>query len=81
MAAHWMDDHLHSCNALLFLFLPLYSFWHFDDFSWGNTRVVVGEGKRKIYVSGEEEIFDPNSIPLIKWSEYEEKILAENDAE
>jgi chitin synthase len=20
--------------------LPLYSFWHFDDFSWGSTRVL-----------------------------------------
>ncbi|KAF9764498.1 Chitin synthase 1 [Nosema granulosis] len=25
--------------------LPLYAFWHFDDFSWGNTRVVVGDDK------------------------------------
>ncbi|EDN99258.1 hypothetical protein SS1G_14118 [Sclerotinia sclerotiorum 1980 UF-70] len=24
------------------LCLPLYSFWHMDDFSWGNTRVVTG---------------------------------------
>eukprot|EP00835_Amoeboradix_gromovi_P001670 NODE_81_length_22753_cov_0.207072.p11 type:complete len:117 gc:universal NODE_81_length_22753_cov_0.207072:12673-13023(+) len=22
------------------LYLPMYSFWHFDDFSWGNTRQV-----------------------------------------
>jgi chitin synthase len=22
--------------------LPLYAFWHFDDFSWGETRYVEG---------------------------------------
>jgi chitin synthase len=25
--------------------LPLYAFWHFDDFSWGDTRKVEGEVK------------------------------------
>ena len=31
------------------LFLPLYSFWKMDDFSWGATRLVLGEkGKRVI---------------------------------
>jgi chitin synthase len=29
-------------------YIPLYAFWHFDDFSWGNTRVVVGEGGKKL---------------------------------
>ena len=28
-------------------YIPLYSFWHMDDFSWGNTRVVVGENGKK----------------------------------
>ena len=23
--------------------LPAYAFWHFDDFSWGETRLVEGE--------------------------------------
>lgn len=25
--------------------LPIYSFWHFDDFSWGETRKVNREEK------------------------------------
>ncbi|KAJ3312697.1 hypothetical protein HDV04_002841 [Boothiomyces sp. JEL0838] len=25
--------------------LPLYAFWHFDDFSWGDTRKIEGEEK------------------------------------
>lgn len=32
------------------LFLPLYSFWRMDDFSWGATRVVLGESGKKIIV-------------------------------
>ena len=24
------------------VFLPIYSFWSMDDFSWGNTRWVIG---------------------------------------
>ncbi|KAF9974787.1 hypothetical protein BGZ73_001721 [Actinomortierella ambigua] len=47
------------------VFLPLYSFWHFDDFSWGNTRQVVDANGRKIVVNAEATTrFDPNSIPL-----------------
>jgi len=29
-----------------------------DEFSWGNTRVVVGEGKEKKVLMSEEEKFD-----------------------
>lgn len=50
-------------------FLPLYSFWHMDDFSWyvhsclfllglkrsrGNTRVVTGEGKTKRILAADQ---------------------------
>ncbi|KAI9193287.1 glycosyltransferase family 2 protein [Polychytrium aggregatum] len=56
------------------LYLPLYSFWHFDDFSWGNTRVVVGEGKKTVYVA-DEEPFNPKSIPLQTWADYEQNTL------
>jgi chitin synthase len=31
-------------------FLPLYSFWRMDDFSWGATRLVLGESGKKIIV-------------------------------
>lgn len=52
------------------LALPLYSFWHMDDFSWGNTRVVVGEKGKAVVVSDEGK-FDPASIPKKKWEEYQ----------
>lgn len=32
------------------LALPLYSFWRMDDFSWGATRVVLGESGKKMIV-------------------------------
>ncbi len=39
-----------------------------DEFSWGNTRVVVGEGKEKKVLMSEEEKFDESMIPLKKFS-------------
>ncbi|KAI9890185.1 MAG: hypothetical protein M1814_004347 [Vezdaea aestivalis] len=53
--------------------LPLYAFWHMDDFSWGNTRVVTGEKGRKIVISDEGK-FDPASIPHKKWEEYQAEL-------
>lgn len=32
------------------LFLPLYSFWKMDDFSWGSTRLVMNESGQKIVI-------------------------------
>ncbi|KAK3991283.1 chitin synthase 8 [Cladorrhinum sp. PSN332] len=53
--------------------LPLYSFWHMDDFNWGNTRVVAGESGKKIVISDEGK-FDPASIPRKKWEEYQAEL-------
>ncbi|WFD42488.1 chitin synthase [Malassezia psittaci] len=52
------------------LVLPLYSFWHMDDFSWGNTRIVTGENGEKLVVHN-EGTFDPAEIPQMTWEEYE----------
>ena len=53
--------------------LPLYSFWHMDDFTWGNTRVVTGEKGRKVVITDEGK-FDPESIPKKKWEEYQAEL-------
>jgi len=53
--------------------LPLYSFWHMDDFSWGNTRVVTGEKGKKIVITDEGK-FDPASIPHKKWEDYQAEL-------
>jgi chitin synthase len=49
-------------------FLPVYSFWYMDEFGWGNTRVVIGEGKDKKVIVPEDEKFDDSMIPLKKFS-------------
>lgn len=52
------------------LVLPIYSFWKQDDFSWGNTRVVIGERGDKKVIAESDEGFDPRSIPLQRWDDY-----------
>ncbi|KAJ1896285.1 hypothetical protein LPJ66_004086 [Kickxella alabastrina] len=69
----WMIVYLLAMPVFSF-FIPLYAFWHFDDFSWGTTRMVVGDGQKTRFVAELEE-FDPKSIPLRKWEDYEEEIM------
>jgi chitin synthase len=64
----WMIFYILAIPAFSFL-LPLYSFWKMDDFSWGSTRLVVGEGNKKMIVHDEGK-FDPRSIPLKTWTDY-----------
>ncbi|ORX96212.1 hypothetical protein K493DRAFT_217906 [Basidiobolus meristosporus CBS 931.73] len=53
------------------LILPVYAFWHFDDFSWGQTRMVLGETQEDGPHGKKEGEFDPSKITLRKWSEFE----------
>ncbi|DAA72538.1 TPA_exp: Uncharacterized protein A8136_6341 [Trichophyton benhamiae CBS 112371] len=65
----WMIIYLMAFPFYSFI-LPLYSFWHQDNFTWGNTRIVIGEkGDRKV-IAVEDEPFDPKSIPLQRWDTY-----------
>ncbi|KAM0472860.1 hypothetical protein ACHAPX_008537 [Trichoderma viride] len=50
--------------------LPVYSFWNQDNFSWGNTRVVIGEKGNKQVVAVDDEGFNPATVPLQLWDEY-----------
>ncbi|KAJ1971608.1 hypothetical protein H4R34_005685, partial [Dimargaris verticillata] len=68
----WMIIYL-LATPLFSFFLPVYSFWHFDDFSWGNTRVVVGDNKKHLYITDEGK-FDPKVIPLKKWAQHEQEM-------
>ena len=45
----WMFFYIMAVPVFSF-FLPLYSFWKMDDFSWGATRVVLGESGKKMIV-------------------------------
>ncbi|KAH8705178.1 chitin synthase ChsE [Talaromyces proteolyticus] len=65
----WMIIYI-LATPVFSLGLPLYAFWHMDDFTWGNTRVVTGEKGNKVVISDEGK-FDPASIPKKKWEEYQ----------
>lgn len=46
-----------------------------DDFSWGNTRVVVGEkGNKKIVAGTDDEGFHDSMVPLKRFSEYQQEV-------
>jgi chitin synthase len=68
----WMIVYL-LAMPIFSLGLPLYAFWHMDDFTWGNTRVVTGEKGRKVVISDEGK-FDPKSIPKKKWEDYQAEL-------
>jgi len=64
------------------MFIPMYSYWHFDDFSWGNTRRILGE-KGKVKLVGDEDTEELiEDIPKKRWAEYEQELLelAEEEA-
>ncbi|KAJ7167108.1 glycosyltransferase family 2 protein [Mycena filopes] len=57
--------------------LPAYAFWHFDDFSWGQTRQISsgeggsgGEGSGAVEGDKEGE-FDSTHIVMKRWAEFE----------
>jgi chitin synthase len=65
----WMVIYIMAYPIWSFI-LPVYSFWKQDDFSWGNTRVVVGEKGDKRLIAVDDEGYDPRSIPLQRWDDY-----------
>lgn len=67
MKKRWALTLHHSYPVYSFL-LPVYSFWCMDEFGWGNTRLVIGEGNSKKVIMNEDEKFDESMIPLKKFS-------------
>ncbi|KAI7899604.1 chitin synthase-domain-containing protein [Cokeromyces recurvatus] len=77
----WMLIYLVSLPVWNFV-LPTYAYWHFDDFSWGDTRKVEGVKKDKGH-GDEGGKFDSSIFVMKKWNEYEierrTKIAYENN--
>ncbi|KAI9224153.1 chitin synthase-domain-containing protein, partial [Blastocladiella britannica] len=73
----WMIIYILSIPIFSFA-IPVYSFWHGDDFSWGVTRVVMGDNGTKQIISTETEKFDPKMIPVKKWAEYEKEMQVQH---
>lgn len=65
----WMIIYIIAYPIYSFV-LPIYSFWNQDNFSWGNTRIVIGEKGNKQIIAMEDDGFDPRSIPLQRWDDY-----------
>jgi len=65
----WMIIYILAYPIYSFV-LPVYSFWNQDNFTWGNTRIVIGEKGSKQVVALDDEGFDPKSIPLQRWDDY-----------
>lgn len=65
----WMMVYLVFLPVWNFI-LPVYAFWHFDDFSWGETRKVEGEAKGAGHGDG-DGIFAAASVPLRRWEDWE----------
>ncbi|KAK4689436.1 chitin synthase, partial [Tremellales sp. Uapishka_1] len=69
----WMVIYLLALPIWNFV-LPVYSFWHFDDFSWGETRRVEGEIRDKGH-DDKTAVFDGTTIPLRRWEDWERSRL------
>jgi chitin synthase len=69
----WMGIYLLSLPVWNFV-LPTYAYWHFDDFSWGDTRQMAGEvkggGKGGHEAEGE---FDSSKITMKRWGDFEQE--------
>ncbi len=65
----WMFIYLLSLPIWNFV-LPVYAFWKFDDFSWGDTRKTAGEKTKKAGIEYEGE-FDSSKITMKRWAEFE----------
>lgn len=50
--------------------LPVYAYWHMDDFSWGETRKVDGGAKGDEHGKA-EGTFDASHIFMKRWHEFE----------
>jgi len=79
----WMFIYIIAIPVFNF-YLPLYAFWHFDDFSWGNTRIVIGEAKNNHRDQVLDDSFSIDEILHKKWTDYEaelEKMVLDDDDE
>ncbi|KAJ3172022.1 hypothetical protein HDU88_006834 [Geranomyces variabilis] len=72
----WMVVYLFSLPIWNFV-LPVYAFWHFDDFTWGETRKVDGEAKEEAH-GKEQGRFESRAVVMKKWAEWERDRLGAN---
>ncbi|PFH51990.1 glycosyltransferase family 2 protein [Amanita thiersii Skay4041] len=69
----WMLIYLLALPIWNFV-LPVYAFWHFDDFSWGETRKVEGEAKGEGHGDSGGSFLGA-AIPMRRWEDWERSRL------
>ncbi|KAF7782465.1 CAZyme family GT2 [Agaricus bisporus var. burnettii] len=69
----WMLIYLFALPVWNFV-LPIYAFWHFDDFSWGQTRKIEGEAKGEGHGDEGGKNMSP-SVPMRRWEDWERSRL------
>jgi chitin synthase len=67
---YWLLVYLTALPIWNFI-LPVYAFWHFDDFSWGDTRKVEGEKKGESHGGDDGHALAADAIQLKRWDEWE----------
>jgi chitin synthase len=65
----WMLIYIISIPIWNFV-LPAYAYWHMDDFTWGETRKIVGEAKEEAH-GGKQGEFNSRDIVMKRWVEFE----------
>ncbi|GAA96507.1 glycosyltransferase family 2 protein [Mixia osmundae IAM 14324] len=66
----WMLIYLFSLPIWNFV-LPTYAYWNMNDFSWGETRKIIGVGADKGNHGDKEGVFDSTMITMKRWTEWE----------
>ncbi|KAK9451526.1 chitin synthase-domain-containing protein [Limtongia smithiae] len=69
----WMLIYLAALPIWNFV-LPINAYWKFDDFSWGETRMVQGGDKGHEEAEGE---FDSSHIKMRRWRDFEQEKKAQ----
>ncbi|CAR21099.1 chitin synthase CHS3 [Lachancea thermotolerans CBS 6340] len=72
----WMFIYLLALPIWNFV-LPVYAYWKFDDFSWGDTRTIAG-GNKSAHEEEEGE-FDHSKIRMRTWREFQKEEHSNDD--
>ena len=59
--------------------LPVYAFWHFDDFSWGETRKIDCTSSGIDDHGKAEGLFDASKICMKRWHEFEQERIIKSE--
>ncbi|KAL7752546.1 hypothetical protein RI367_002080 [Sorochytrium milnesiophthora] len=76
----WITVYIILAMPVFSIVLPAYAFWHFDDFSWGNTRQVQGVKDDGHHDAGAEgEVRNITQLPVTEWEQEDPRMRAVPD--